>query len=70
MYMAPVSGFLFFACPDISLNELRLSNDDADQLIVQYLKNVDPVARVVHKPSFRRVYNDFRRQKALTAPAQ
>ena len=67
--MAPVSGFLFFASADTSLNELRVSNDDADQLVVQYLRNVDPVARVVHKPSFRRVYNEFRRQRGFDNPS-
>lgn len=59
-YIAPSSTFLFsHHSSSASLIDFLPSKNVADRLLDQYWKSVHPIARLVHKPSFKRRYNTF-----------
>lgn len=59
-YIAPSSTFLFsHQSSSASLIDFLPSRNVADRLLDQYWKSVHPIARLVHKPSFKRRYNTF-----------
>lgn len=59
-YIAPSSSFFFsHNSSSASLINFLPSKGVADRLLDQYWKSVNPIARLVHKPSFERRYDTF-----------
>lgn len=59
-YIAPSSSFFFpNGNSSLSLIDFLPSRSVADRLLDRYWKSVHPIARLVHKPSFRRRYDAF-----------
>ncbi|KAF2224479.1 fungal-specific transcription factor domain-containing protein, partial [Elsinoe ampelina] len=58
-YLPPASGFFFPATAANSLQEMLPSRATCDKLFEQYWRAVHPVVTIVHKPSFRNLYNLF-----------
>lgn len=59
-YIAPSTTFFFSHQSSLaSLVDFLPSKNVADRLLDQYWKSVHPIARLVHRPSFRRRYNIF-----------
>ncbi|PGH04644.1 hypothetical protein AJ80_08478, partial [Polytolypa hystricis UAMH7299] len=59
-YIAPLSDMFFIGSQrEFSLFDLLPSRVAADRLIEQYWTAVDPVAKIVHRPSFEMQYEQF-----------
>ncbi|KAF4549787.1 Fungal specific transcription factor domain-containing protein 18 [Elsinoe fawcettii] len=58
-YLPPASGFFFPNSGANSLQDMLPSRATCDKLFEQYWHAVHPVVTIVHKPTFRNLYNLF-----------
>jgi hypothetical protein len=65
-YIAPASSF-FFGPPthQTSLIDFLPSRLAADRLAKQYFQSVHPIAKLLHRPSFEKEYEDFWEEVSL-----
>ncbi|KAF3480396.1 uncharacterized protein GIQ15_05743 [Arthroderma uncinatum] len=58
-YIAPHSDFFFGSGRKTSLADFLPTKTASDRLLEQYWVSVDPVAKILHRPTFERQYRDF-----------
>ncbi|KAK2821782.1 hypothetical protein FQN49_007681, partial [Arthroderma sp. PD_2] len=58
-YIAPHSDFFFGGARKTSLADFLPTKNASDRLLEQYWVSVDPVAKILHRPTFERQYRDF-----------
>ncbi|EEP76166.1 predicted protein [Uncinocarpus reesii 1704] len=58
-YVAPRSNLLFGGAERYILADFLPTRVAADRLLQQYWQAVHPVAKIVHRPTFEKQYNDF-----------
>ncbi|EFQ99096.1 hypothetical protein MGYG_02110 [Nannizzia gypsea CBS 118893] len=58
-YIAPHSDFFFGGGRRTSLADFLPTRTASDRLLEQYWVSVDPVAKILHRPTFERQYREF-----------
>ncbi|KAM5454209.1 hypothetical protein MaudCBS49596_002222 [Microsporum audouinii] len=58
-YIAPHSDFFFGGSRKTSLADFLPTKNASDRLLEQYWVSVDPVAKILHRPTFERQYREF-----------